>query len=82
MALSVPEKKAILAGVDLAALAACIAAALALVAMVPALAALEVPSQTFWSVVFGLILLTVACLNGSLVIANLHGNDMATSRLR
>lgn len=63
MALSVPEKKAVLAAVDLAALAACIAAAFALVARIPALSALEVPSQAFWSVVFGLLLLFVAYLN-------------------
>jgi hypothetical protein len=54
MALSVPEKKAVLAAVDLAALAACVAAAFALVARIPALSALEVPSQAFWSLVFGL----------------------------
>jgi hypothetical protein len=59
-------KKAVLAAVDLAALAACIAAAFALVARIPALSALEVPSQAFWSVVFGLLLLVVAYLNDCL----------------
>lgn len=72
MALSVPEKKAVLAAADLAALAACIAAAFALVARIPALAALEVPSQAFWSVVFGLLLLVVAYLNDCLDITSLR----------
>jgi hypothetical protein len=82
MALSVPEKKAVLAAVDLAALAACIAAAFALVARIPALSALEVPSQAFWSVVFGLLLLVVACLNNCLDIANQGRNGMEVSLLR
>jgi len=72
MALSVPEKKAVLAAVDLAALAACIAAAFALVAWIPALSALEVRSQGFWSAAFGLLLLLVAYLNDCLDITSLR----------
>jgi len=72
MALSVPEKKAVLAGVDLAALAVCVALSFALVARIPALSALEVPSQAFWSVVFGLVLLVVAYLNDCLDITSLR----------
>lgn len=72
MALSVPEKKAVLAAVDLAMLAACIFAAFALVANIPALAALEVRSQGFWSAAFGLLLLLVAYLNDCLDITSLR----------
>jgi exopolysaccharide biosynthesis polyprenyl glycosylphosphotransferase len=72
MALSLPEKKVMLAAADLAALAACIAAAFALVTRIPALSALEVPSQAFWSVVFGLLLLVVAYLNDCLDITSLR----------
>ena len=53
MALSIPEKKAVLALVDLAALGACVGAALALVARIPQLAELEISSQALWSVVLG-----------------------------
>lgn len=72
MAFSVPEKKAVLAAVDLAALGLCIAAAFAMVAKIPALSALEVPSQAFWSVVFGLLLLLLAYLNDCLDITSLR----------
>ena len=72
MALSVPEKKAVLAAFDLAALAACVAAAFVLVARVPALSALEVSSQAFWSIAFGLLLLFVAYLNDCLDITSLR----------
>lgn len=72
MTFSVPEKKAVLAAVDLIALGACIAVAFALVAKIPALSALEVPSQAFWSLVFGLLLLLVAYLNDCLDITSLR----------
>lgn len=72
MTLSVPEKKAILAIADLAALACSIAAAFAFVANIPSLAALEFPSQGFWSFVFGLLLLLVAYLNDCLDITSLR----------
>lgn len=72
MALSVPEKKAVLSAVDLVALAGCIVAAFALVAKVPALSELEVPSQAFWAVVFGLLLLAIAYLNDCLDITSLR----------
>ena len=72
MALSVPEKKVVLVTVDLAMLAACIVAAFALVANIPALAALEVRSQGFWSAAFGLLLLLVAYLNDCLDITSLR----------
>ena len=74
MAVSVPEKKAILAAVDLAALVACVAAALALVARIPTLSALEVSSQAFWSVVFGFLLILVAYLNDCLDITSLRSS--------
>jgi hypothetical protein len=51
------REKAVLAAVDFAALAACIAAAFALVARILALSVLEVPNQAFYSVVFGVLLL-------------------------
>jgi len=57
---------------DLAALGACIGAALALVAGIPLLAGLEVSSQTLWSVVFGLLLLGIAYLNDCLDITSLR----------
>jgi exopolysaccharide biosynthesis polyprenyl glycosylphosphotransferase len=72
MALSIPEKKAILATVDVIALGACIVAAFGLAANVPALSALEVPSQAFWSIIFGLLLLFVAYLNDCLDITSLR----------
>lgn len=74
MAFSVPEKKAVLAAVDLTALAVGIAAAFGLVARVPALAALEVPSQAFWAVMFGLLLLAIAYLNDCLDITSLRSS--------
>lgn len=74
MALSVPEKKAVLSAVDLVALAGCIVAAFALVAKVPALSELEVPSQAFWAVVFGLLLLAIAYLNDCLDITSLRSS--------
>ena len=72
MALSIPEKKAVLALVDLAALGACVGAALALVARIPQLAELEISSQALWSVVFGLLLLGIAYLNDCLDITSLR----------
>jgi hypothetical protein len=72
MSFPVPEKKVILTVADLSALASCIGLALALVAQVPALSALEVPSQAFWSIVFGLLLLFTAYLNDCMDITSLR----------
>ena len=72
MSLSVPEKKAALTVVDLIALGACIAAAFVLVARVPALSVLEISSQAFWSIAFGLLLLLVAYLNDCMDITSLR----------
>jgi hypothetical protein len=63
MALSVPEKKPCLPQWILRRSRPVSPQPFALVARIPALSALEVPSQAFWSLVFGLLLLFVAYLN-------------------
>jgi exopolysaccharide biosynthesis polyprenyl glycosylphosphotransferase len=72
MALSIPEKKVVLVAVDLAAIAACVVLSIAVATKIPSLSALELPSQIFWSVVFGLVLLLVAYLNDCLDITSLR----------